>query len=118
MSSRTRSTVQALTRLPCLGRLGALAALVALGLLLAANGCLEGAQGDRCNPDLAAGESDCAAGLTCQQPVDCPESYCCPTTGPSTSPYCQPGCAGGQASICDAGGDADCDALLGPDGGG
>ncbi len=86
--------------------------LLVLGaLLLGPNGCLQGAEGDRCNPDLAQGESDCGGGLSCQQPADCPESYCCPLTGPTTSAFCQPGCAGGQASICDAGGDADCDQL-------
>jgi hypothetical protein len=97
-------------------RAGSLALLVAGALILAPNGCLQGREGDRCNPDLAMGENECGDGLSCQQPPDCPESYCCPLTGPSTSPFCQPGCAGGQASICDAGGDADC-AELGGDGG-
>lgn len=92
-------------------RAGALFVIVASALVAAVNGCNQGAEGDRCNPDLAAGESDCNGGLTCKIPVDCPESYCCPTEGPSASPFCQPGCAGGQASICDAGGDADCASL-------
>lgn len=87
----------------------ALAALVAAALLVwAPNGCLQGREGDRCNPALAPGEDECGAGLSCQQPQDCPENYCCPVTGTAMSPSCQPGCAGGQASVCDAGGDADC----------
>jgi hypothetical protein len=93
-----------------------LAFLAAGALIVAPNGCLQGREGDRCNPDLAAGEDECGAGLSCQQPRDCPESYCCPKDGTSTSPLCQPGCAGGQASICDAGGDADCNSASGGDG--
>jgi hypothetical protein len=69
-------------------------------------GCNESQEGDRCNPDLS--HDECNAGLSCQQPVDCPENYCCPTSGTSSNPNCQPGCNGGQASICAAGGDADC----------
>ncbi len=82
-------------------------------LLFATNGCNQGAEGDRCNPDLAAGESDCDDGLTCTIPPLCPEAYCCPNDGTTTSPFCMTGCAGGQASICDAGGDADCSSLGG-----
>ncbi len=84
----------------------ALFALVVLAVVT--NACLEGREGDRCNPDLAPGGDECGVGLSCQMPVDCPETYCCPRAGLSESPFCQPGCAGGQASICDAGGDADC----------
>jgi hypothetical protein len=96
-----------------LARAGALSVLAAAALLLTVNACNQGAEGDRCNPDLAMGESDCGGSLTCKQPVNCPESYCCPTEGAITSAFCQPGCAGGQASICDAGGDADCASLGG-----
>jgi hypothetical protein len=105
-------------RAPLLARVGAFLsfAALALALVLIANGCNQGAEGDRCNPDLAMGESDCGNGLTCTQPPDCPENYCCPK-GPSANAFCQPGCAGGQASICDAGGDADCASLDGGDGG-
>ena len=102
-----KSTVS-LPSLSSLARLGSLALLVAGALLLGPNGCAEGHEGDRCNPDLATGETECGGGLTCQQPTDCPESYCCPADGTSANPLCQAGCAGGQASICDAGGDADC----------
>src|SRR5580704_2465310 len=94
-----------------LARLGSCALFLTGALLLCPNGCAQGAEGDRCNPDLATGESDCNAGLSCQQPVDCPENYCCPMEGSSDNPFCQPGCNGGQASICDAGGDADCQDL-------
>jgi hypothetical protein len=84
-----------------------IALLVLTGVLaLGASGCSTGAEGDRCNPDLS--HDECNGGLSCQQPVDCPENYCCPTSGTSTNPFCQKGCNGGQASICAAGGDADC----------
>ncbi len=98
-----------------LARIGSMALIVAGALLLAPNGCLQGREGDRCNPSLAPGEDECGGGLSCQQPADCPESYCCPVMGSSTNPFCQPGCAGGQASLCDAGGSADCPS---PDDGG
>jgi hypothetical protein len=55
-----------------------LAAVVATILALG-SGCNQGAEGDRCNPDLATGESDCNSGLTCQQSPTCAENYCCPT---------------------------------------
>jgi len=62
--------------------------------------CEEGREGDRCNPDLS--HDECGSGLSCQQPVNCPENYCCPTSGESTNPFCQPGCSGGLAAICAA----------------
>jgi hypothetical protein len=81
---------------------------LAFGLFaVTGTGCNESQEGDRCNPDLS--HDECNAGLSCQQPVDCPENYCCPISGTSSNPNCQPGCNGGQASICAAGGDADCD---------
>jgi hypothetical protein len=83
------------------------ALVLAVGLFaITGTGCNESQEGDRCNPDLS--HDECNAGLSCQQPVDCPENYCCPTSGTSSNPNCQPGCNGGQASICAAGGDADC----------
>lgn len=82
----------------------ALAVLLSVAWLAA--GCNQGQEGDRCNPDLS--HDECGSGLSCQQPRDCPENYCCPTSGTTSNPYCQPGCNGGQASICAAGGDADC----------
>jgi hypothetical protein len=89
-------------------------ALLSIGGVVAfgAGGCNVGNEGERCNPDLS--HDECGAGLSCTQPQYCPENYCCPTSGTSNNPYCQTGCNGGQASICAAGGDADCD----PDAGG
>jgi hypothetical protein len=69
-------------------------------LLLGSAACNQGAEGDRCNPDLS--HDECNAGLSCQQPKNCPENYCCPIEGESTSAFCQPGCAGGLAAICAA----------------
>ena len=79
-----------------------------VGVLLAGTGCEIGREGDRCNPNLS--HDECGDGLHCTQPVDCPENYCCPVimTPDDKNPYCQPGCNGGQQSICAAGGDADC----------
>lgn len=87
-------------------RTGALVCALALGLASIATGCDTGNEGERCNPNLS--HDECGTGLSCQQPKDCPENYCCPTDGTSSNPYCRPGCAGGQESICAAGGDADC----------
>jgi hypothetical protein len=75
----------------------AVAALTA-GAALA--GCDGGSEGDRCNPDLS--HDECSSGLVCSQPDFCPENYCCPTKGPFSSPYCEPGCSGGAQSICNA----------------
>src|SRR5215468_4266169 len=86
------------------GSLAFLATAVLLGT--AAHGCNQGREGDRCNPALTSvngvNEDECGNGLSCQQPVDCPENYCCPVNGPSMNPFCQKGCSGGQASICAA----------------
>src|ERR1700722_10836203 len=81
------------------------AALLTFALLA----CEQSAEGDRCNPDLAAGETDCNSGLKCTAAgALCPENYCCPVAadgglGSSSNPNCQPGCNGGAASICNAG---------------
>jgi hypothetical protein len=93
----------------------ALVALAGTLVLVGVFGCNNGLEGDRCNPDLS--HNPCNAGLTCTQPVNCPENYCCPASGPYSSTFCEPGCAGGQASICAAGGDADCPTEGGEDGG-
>jgi hypothetical protein len=85
-----------------------LAGALALG---GGGGCNVGNEGERCNPSLS--HDECGSGLACTQPVDCPESYCCPTSGESSNANCQKGCNGGQASICAAGGDADCQELDG-----
>jgi hypothetical protein len=70
--------------------------VLAVVLGLGAAGCDEGHDGDRCV--LALSHNDCASSdLTCMQPTDCPETYCC-SVG-STNPYCQAGCNGGALSI-------------------
>jgi hypothetical protein len=68
-------------------RLNVLFLLVSLALF--AVGCHEGAEGDRCNPDLIQSQSECNSGLTCQMPSTCAENYCCPTPASSSSNgYC------------------------------
>lgn len=88
-----------------------LAGALALG---GTGGCNIGQEGERCNPSLT--HDECGSGFACTQPVDCPETYCCPTSGTSSNPFCQQGCNGGQASACAAGGDAGCPST-GDDGG-
>jgi hypothetical protein len=88
----------------------ALVALLGVGALVMA-ACSQGSEGDRCNPNLNAGNPECNGGLTCMQPPLCPEAYCCPTTADgglasSASAWCQTGCNGGAASICNSGADA------------
>ncbi len=103
-------------RKPLYVRLGALAVIATAALcVMTTNGCNQGAEGDRCNPDLVTmnpspmyDEDECGSGLSCQQPSFCPENYCCPITGPSADPNCQPGCNGGAVSGCAAGVAADC----------
>jgi hypothetical protein len=69
-------------------------------------GCDQGAEGDRCNPDLV-DSNECNGNLVCTQPASCPENYCCPPDGgASSNPNCQPGCNGGALSICEAKPDA------------
>jgi len=86
----------------------ALAAFLATATI-AAFGCNQGGEGDRCNPSLNAnGHDECGGGLTCLQPDLCPEAYCCPTNADGTlakssNPNCQTGCNGGAASACNAG---------------
>ena len=72
-------------------------------------GCNQGGEGNRCNPNLSQGHDECGGGLVCNAAMPlCPEAYCCPATadgglGKSDNPNCQTGCAGGAASICNAG---------------
>jgi len=86
----------------------ALAALVATAAIAAA-GCNQGGEGNRCNPNLSQGHNECGGGLVCNAAIPlCPEAYCCPAAadgglGSSSNPNCQTGCAGGAASICNAG---------------
>jgi hypothetical protein len=63
---------------------------------LTVTGCEQGAEGDRCNPALS--HDDCNDGLVCTIPAYCVENYCCPATGTSGNPFCQPGCNGGAAA--------------------
>jgi hypothetical protein len=63
--------------------------LLLVGLALFAIGCHQGAEGDRCNPDLIPSQSDCNSGLTCQVPSPCVEAYCCPMQlSSSSNGYC------------------------------
>jgi hypothetical protein len=89
----------------------ALVALLGVGALVMA-ACSQGSEGDRCNPNLNAGNPECNSGLTCMSPPLCPEAYCCPTTADgglarNSSAWCQTGCNGGAASICNSGADAE-----------
>ncbi|HWZ88206.1 MAG TPA: hypothetical protein VNW92_05130 [Polyangiaceae bacterium] len=74
---------------------------VGIAITLAIPACQGGSEGDRCNPArAAAGEDECGSGLSCQQPTNCPENYCCPTNGTSSNIWCQTGCNGGDVSGC------------------
>jgi hypothetical protein len=87
--------------------------------LFGVGGCNNGLEGLRCNPDLT--HDPCNSGLTCFQPLNCPENYCCPASGPpfppGTSEYCLTGCAGGDLSICTSGGTLSEDSGMECDGG-
>jgi hypothetical protein len=100
-------------------RLASCLAVVLGAVALTGMGCSGIGEGDRCNALRSSDE--CASGLVCSgypvglatdHPIDfCPNNYCCPANvTPSDSPYCQPGCNGGAASICatDDGGAAAC----------
>jgi hypothetical protein len=53
---------------PLISRIGT----VLIGLVSTvslATGCNQGAEGDRCNPDLS--HDECGSGLQCTQPLDC-----------------------------------------------
>ena len=50
----------------------ALALLAGAFALGGAGGCNVGNEGERCNPSLS--HDECGSNLSCQQPVDCPES--------------------------------------------
>jgi hypothetical protein len=80
-----------------------IALALSTGVIISIPACNQDSEGDRCNPARAAnGEDECGSGLSCQQPTNCPENYCCPTSGTSNNPYCQTGCNGGDVSICTA----------------
>jgi hypothetical protein len=74
--------------------------LLLVSLALFGVGCHEGAEGDRCNPDLIPSQSECNSGLTCQVPSTCVEAYCCPMQlSSSSNGYCN----GMLCSMPDAG---------------
>jgi hypothetical protein len=120
-------------RTSLLTRVGGAVVALAAAIAVAGSGCDTGAEGERCNPLLS--HDECGAGLQCLgagalsgvQIPDCPEAYCCPpptNTSPytttSTNPYCQAGCNGGLAAICNANPTAspDCPTDAGEAGGG
>jgi hypothetical protein len=82
---------------------------LAVGLLAlrALAGCEQGAEGDRCNPDLV-GSDECNSGLTCVTPSSCVISVCCPSAPPYADPQCEcferpQGCACSVDAAYDAG---------------
>jgi hypothetical protein len=93
----------------------ALAAFAALALCA----CQQGAQGDRCNPDLIQpggaipqyNEDECNSGLACTIPPTCVIAICCPKEPPYADPNCaclaNPGaaCACTVPGLLDAGDD-------------
>ncbi len=111
-----------------LSRLCGLLGVLLVPLTLAGAGCLEGgftdnnvSEGNRCNP--LDSHNECASGLVCtgqgSSPAVpfCPENYCCSVDSngnlDSSNAFCQPGCAGGAASICTATKDPGACALAG-----
>jgi len=100
----------------CLRIVGVLVATAA-GFAAAGTGCDTGGEGDRCiptsgstvqttnpNPNpsgMTLSHDFCNSGLSCYNPPDCPEFYCCPANDPgaSSNPLCKAGCAGGAQAI-------------------
>ena len=62
--------------------------LVAAMLTAGALGCDQGAEGDRCNPDLV-NTTECNSGLSCVTPPSCVISVCCPSKPPYSDPQCE-----------------------------
>jgi hypothetical protein len=56
--------------------------------------CSSPSEGERCNIDLS--HNECASNLACTVPTNCAYAVCCPTSGASTNPACNP-CAGEDA---------------------
>lgn len=111
-----------------LSRMCGLLGVLLVPLSVAGAGCLQGgftdsnvSEGNRCNP--LDSHNECATGLVCtgqgSSPAVpfCPENYCCAVDSKgnldSTNAFCQPGCAGGAASICTATKDPGACALAG-----
>jgi hypothetical protein len=82
------------------------AALVAALVGLALPACDQGAEGDRCNPNLIQSggavpqynADECGSGLSCQIPPTCGNAYCCPSSPPYTDPNCA--CLANPAAGC------------------
>jgi hypothetical protein len=100
------------------GRLAAALAVLAVALLAAGCDASTTSVGQRCVPTVndppnpvnvvnpnpsgvSISHDFCDNGLSCFNPPDCAEYYCCPTTDPTSSPngYCQAGCQGGALFI-------------------
>ena len=106
-AAMTKSTFE--KRFALFTRVGPLALLLALVGSTAA--CDGGREGDRCVPQsVGFSHNDCNSGLTCTTIVDpasgatCGESYCCPSDGTSSNPYCNASLIGpapdGAPGIC------------------
>ncbi len=86
--------------------LSVLSRLCAASVLVLLSACAGGNEGERCNPNVPASDSECNPGLTCQQPLPCVENYCCPAKlSASSDPHCN-GTACTAASQTDVSGDA------------
>ena len=77
------------------------------------HGCNQGQEGNRCNPTLTnvngVNEDECGRRALLPAAGRLPRELLLPyLRADLPSDFCKPGCAGGQAPICDAGGDADC----------
>ncbi len=81
-----------------IARLSGAAILVTALAALGITACQQGAQGDRCNPNLIQSggatpqynEDECnkGAGLSCQVPPTCVIAVCCPSSPPYSDPNC------------------------------
>jgi hypothetical protein len=113
--------------IPMLARASTLVGALFAVLSFAGAGCEGGltdngvSEGNRCNP--LDSHNECGGGLVCtgqgSSPAVpfCPENYCCPVDSngaiSGANAFCQPGCAGGAASICKANADPGACALAG-----
>jgi hypothetical protein len=112
------STIQRLNTRAIAWRVRLAAGLAVLALLAGGCDASTTSVGQRCvptaydtpnsinvvNPNptgVALSHDFCDNGLSCFNPPDCAEYYCCPTTDPTSSSngYCQPGCQGGALFI-------------------
>jgi hypothetical protein len=82
-------------------------------------GCEQGAEGDRCNPDLV-DTTECNSGMSCVTPSSCVVSVCCPAAPPYSDPQCEcfahpEGCACNVDAAYDTGASADAGVNSGKD---